>query len=56
MIGDPSDKDKLSPALSEGKVMENARTYAEQAFRILDPERTQVLYNDQWLRKLSMTD
>jgi len=56
MIGDPSDKDKLRPHLSEEKVMENARTYAEQAFRILDPERTQVLYNDQWLRKLSMTD
>ena len=56
MIGDPSDKDKLRPHLSEEKVMENARTYAEQAFRILDPERTQVLYNDQWLGKLSMTD
>jgi tyrosyl-tRNA synthetase len=56
MVGDPSDKDKLRPHLSEEKVMENARTYAEQAFRILDPERTQVLYNDQWLRKLSMTD
>ena len=56
MIGDPSDKDKLRPHLSEQQVMENARTYAQQAFRILDPERTQVLYNDQWLRKLSMTD
>ncbi len=56
MIGDPSDHDKLRPHLSEEKVMENARTYAEQAFRILDPERTQVFYNDQWLRKLSMTE
>ena len=56
MIGDPSDKDKLRPHLSEEKVMENARTYAEQAFRILDPERTQVLYNDQWLRNLTMSD
>ncbi len=56
MIGDPSDKDKLRPHLSEEKVMENAQTYAEQAFRILDPERTQVLYNDHWLRNLTMTD
>lgn len=56
MIGDPSDKDKLRPHLGEEKVMENARTYAEQAFRILDPERTQVLYNDQWLRELTMSD
>ena len=56
MIGDPSDKDKLRPHLSEEKVMENARTYAEQAFRILDRERTQVVYNDQWLRKLTMAE
>ena len=56
MIGDPSDKDKLRPHLGEEKVMENARTYAEQAFRILDPDRTQVLYNDQWLRELTMSD
>lgn len=56
MIGDPSDHDKLRPHLSEQQVMENARTYAQQAFRILDPERTQVLYNDQWLRELSMSD
>jgi len=56
MIGDPSDKDKLRPHLGEERVMENARTYAEQAFRILDPERTQVLYNDQWLRELTMSD
>ena len=56
MIGDPSDKDKLRPHLKEEKVMENARTYAEQAFRILDRERTQVVYNDQWLRKLTMAE
>ena len=56
MIGDPSDKDKLRPHLSEEKVIENARTYAEQAFRILDRERTQVVYNDQWLRKLTMAE
>ncbi len=56
LIGDPSDKDKLRPHLSEEKVMENARTYAEQAFRILDPDLTQVVYNDHWLRKLTMTD
>jgi len=56
MIGDPSDKDKLRPQLSHEKVMENGQTYAEQAFRILDPEKTKVVYNHEWLEKLTLTD
>lgn len=56
MIGDPSDKDKLRPQLTYEKVMENGRTYAEQAFRILDPENTEVVYNHDWLEKLTLTD
>lgn len=56
MIGDPSDKDKLRPQLSHEKVMENGQTYAEQAFRILDPEKTKVVYNHEWLEKLILTD
>jgi len=56
LIGDPSDKNKLRPQLTREQVMRNAQTYAEQAFHILDPERTQVLYNDEWLGKLTMTD
>lgn len=56
MIGDPSDKDKLRPQLSYEKVMQNGQTYAEQAFRILDAEKTEIHYNHEWLQKLTMTD
>lgn len=56
MIGDPSDKDKLRPQLSYEQVMENGKTYADQAFRILDAEKTEILYNHEWLQKLTMTD
>ena len=56
MIGDPSDKDKLRAQLSLEKVMENGRTYAEQAFRILDAEKTEIVYNHEWLSKLNLTD
>ena len=49
LIGDPSDKDILRPRLTSDEVEENARTYAEQAFRILDPEKTKIRYNAEWL-------
>lgn len=49
LIGDPSDKDVLRPRLVQEEVEENARTYAEQAFRILDRERTIIRYNAEWL-------
>ena len=55
MIGDPSDKDKLRRQLTNEEVMENGRTYAEQAFRILDPEKTEILYNHVWLQKITFT-
>ena len=44
LIGDPSDKDVTRPILTEKKIKENANTYAEQAFRILDPEKTVIRY------------
>lgn len=56
MIGDPSDKDKLRSQISLEKVLENGRTYAEQAFRILDAEKTEIVYNHEWLSKLTLTD
>ncbi|MCX7940062.1 MAG: tyrosine--tRNA ligase [Thermoflexales bacterium] len=56
LLGDPSDKDKLRPMLTEEQVAENARTYAEQAFKILDPEKTRIRYNAEWLSKLSFLD
>ena len=56
LIGDPSDQDVLRPKLTPAEVEENARTYAQQAFRILDPERTVVRYNAEWLSKLGFAD
>lgn len=55
-VGDPSDKDKLRPQLSEENISENARTYAEQAFKVLKAEKTNVRYNSEWLSKLSFDD
>jgi tyrosyl-tRNA synthetase len=56
LIGDPSDKDKARPRLNPEQLAENARTYTQQAFRILDPERTEVCYNAEWLSKLTFAD
>ncbi|MEA3346437.1 MAG: tyrosine--tRNA ligase [Chloroflexota bacterium] len=56
LIGDPSDKDKLRPVLSPEEVERNAQTYAEQAFKILDRERTEVRYNSEWLSSLTFDD
>jgi tyrosyl-tRNA synthetase len=55
-VGDPSDKNALRPQLLEEKIRENARTYAEQAFRILDREKTEVRHNSEWLSKLSFAE
>ncbi len=56
LIGDPSDKDKVRDQLTRDQVMENARTYAQQAFKILDPDLTRVRYNDEWLSTLDFAD
>ena len=56
LVGDPSDKNKARPVLTEEQVAHNARTYAEQAFRVLDPEKTKVRYNGEWLSELSLVD
>jgi tyrosyl-tRNA synthetase len=56
LIGDPSDKDKVRDQLTREQVEENARTYAEQAFKILDRERTRVRRNDEWLATLDFAD
>jgi tyrosyl-tRNA synthetase len=56
LLGDPSDHDKLRPQLTEEQVAENARTYAEQAFKILDRNKTQVRHNAEWLSELSFLD
>ncbi len=56
LIGDPSDKDEAREQLTREQVHENARTYAEQAFKILDPQLTRVRYNDEWLSPLDFAD
>ncbi len=56
LIGDPSDQDKLRPQLTPEKVEENAQTYAEQAFRVLDKDKTEVKYNAEWLAPLSFAE
>lgn len=56
MIGDPSDKDKLRPRLTPEEVQHNAATYAEQAYKILDREKTRIRFNSEWLAKLSFEE
>ena len=56
LIGDPSDKDILRPQLTHEQVEENARTYAEQAFKVLDRNKTQIRYNAEWLSGLTFKD
>ena len=55
-IGDPSGRSSLRPELTEKEVEENAKTYLEQAFRILDPEKTTVRRNSEWFSGMSFAD
>lgn len=52
MIGDPSGKNVTRPPLSREQVLENARTYKEQVFKILDPDKTEVVFNSSWFETL----
>ena len=56
LVGDPSDKNKARPILTPEQVSENAQTYAEQAFRVLDRAKTTIRYNGEWLSGLSLID
>jgi len=55
-IGDPSGRSSERPILSEEEIDRNARTYVDQALRILDPERTEVRFNGEWLSRLAFAD
>ncbi len=55
MIGDPSGKSETRPPLTREQVDQNAQTYKEQVFKILDPDKTEVMFNSAWLDKLSPT-
>lgn len=56
MIGDPTGKSETRKALSREEVLKNAETYKEQVFKILDPEKTEVAFNSQWMDKMTSYD
>ena len=56
LIGDPSDKDKLRPQLDADQVAQNARTYAEQAYKVLDKQKTLIRFNAEWLSEISFAE
>jgi tyrosyl-tRNA synthetase len=56
MIGDPTGRNKTRPPLTGEEIMTNAKTYAEQVFRILDRDRTEIIYNSHWLGQLPAHD
>src|SRR3989475_8237072 len=49
MIGDPSGKNETRPPLSREQVEENAETYRKQVFKVLDPDKTKIQFNSEWL-------
>jgi tyrosyl-tRNA synthetase len=56
LIGDPSDQDKLRPQLTAEQVEFNARTYAEQAYKILDRSKTKIRFNSEWLSEVTFQE
>ncbi len=56
LVGDPSDKNKARPILTQEQVEANAKTYADQAFRVLDKTKTRIRANGEWLSKLNLVD
>ena len=48
-VGDPSGRDSTRPVLPREKILENAKTYTEQAFKVLDPSKTEIRFNSEWL-------
>lgn len=56
MIGDPTGKNITRKPLSKEDVLENAKTYQEQVFKILDPDKTQIVFNSTWMNKVSSAE
>ena len=56
MIGDPTGKNVTRMPLSAEAVLENAKTYQHQVFKILDPDKTTVAFNSQWLNQFNAVD
>jgi len=55
-IGDPTGRSKTRPPLSRDEILANAQTYTEQAFRILDRAKTEVVFNGEWFNKMSFSE
>ncbi|MDH4235461.1 MAG: tyrosine--tRNA ligase [Gallionella sp.] len=56
MIGDPTGKNTTRPPLSREQVLENAQSYRDQVFKVLDPDRTEIVFNSTWMDKFSAAD
>ena len=56
LIGDPSGRNSTRPPLTETEISENAKSYFEQAYKILDKEKTRIVYNSEWLGKMNFAD
>jgi len=56
MIGDPTGKNATRPPLTRDEVIENARTYEQQIFKILDPEKTLVMFNSSWMNEMNTAE
>ena len=56
LIGDPTGKKEMRPMLSEDEVQANAQTYIKQVYKILDPDKTVIRFNSEWMKKMSATD
>jgi tyrosyl-tRNA synthetase len=56
MIGDPSGKNTTRPPLSREQVLENAQSYRDQVFKVLDPDKTEIVFNSAWMDKFSAVD
>jgi len=56
MIGDPTGRNVTRPPLSKEEIIKNAKTYEEQIYKILDPTKTKIVFNSEWLQKLTAVD
>lgn len=56
LIGDPSGRNQTRPLLTRDEIEENGKTYAKQIFKILDPEKTEIVYNSKWLAAMTAVD
>ncbi|UCG72033.1 MAG: tyrosine--tRNA ligase [Chromatiales bacterium] len=56
LIGDPTGRNATRPPLTRDEIIDNARTYEEQIYKILDPERTLIMFNSSWMGEMSAAD